>query len=120
MAGIIPAPPNDKTPSDSTIQIIAIFGLSQQADTETFTSRLKVAVTELRLAGREQLAVLSSSSLILDGEVGHSKRKYGDSMLENYLTQLEDNSRLILLIADKGVNSTWTRTCVAHVSLFYR
>lgn len=108
-----------KPTSHSTVKTIAIIGLSEQVPVNEFASQLEAAVTDLGLQGDEKLVLLSSSSIVLDGEARSANHKYGESMLENYLAQLEENSGLLLFLATCSDEVSWVRTCVSHVSVLF-
>lgn len=102
---------------DSTIQTIAIVPLSPLIPASEFARHLTKAIGSLHLAAGVDPPILTASTMKISPSI-QATEMYGESVLENYLSQIEDNAPLVLYVADSAtVTTSWSKTCVAHVSL---
>jgi CRP-like cAMP-binding protein len=102
---------------DSTIHTVAIVPISPKVVGKEFARSLARAICELRLAGEARPPILDAYGL-RKSLPAQSTAIYGESILENYLFQVEDNAPLVLYLADEAVSgyTAWSKICVAHVS----
>jgi hypothetical protein len=101
--------------NDSTIQTIAIVPTSPSVPAEDFAHGLSTAIADIGLTGAKP-PVLSPANL-KKALSARTTGLYGESVLENYLLQIEDNAPLVLYLADHSKDTMWSKTCAAHVSL---
>lgn len=105
---------------DSTIQTVAIVPLSTMVPASEFARHLQRAIGDLHLAGDVKPPILTASTMKISPSI-QATAMYGESVLENYLSQIEDNAPLVLYVADNAtVTTSWSKTCVSHVSLVNR
>ncbi|KAJ9602170.1 phosphatidylcholine and lysophosphatidylcholine phospholipase [Cladophialophora chaetospira] len=105
-----------KDNDDSTIQTVAIVPVSPSVSGADFAQNLAEAIHVLRLAGDSKPPILSHS-VLKRSLPEQTTAMYGDSILENYLFQIEDNARLVLYLAEDSGTTAWSKTCVAHADI---
>lgn len=102
---------------------VTVLPLSIDVPTERFVSQLLTAFVDLRIYDKDSAISVNIASVMMSsvGENGYTST--GRVFLEDYLTQLEENTELSILIGDHNPDSTWNDVCLAHVryiSLFLR
>ena len=93
--------------SNVNLKTIAILPVTAIVPVAEFTDRLKAA---LELIGAS-VSLLNTASVM--GKLGrHAFTRLGRLKLINWLADQEEHFRLVLYVADGGVNSPWTQRCV--------
>jgi predicted acylesterase/phospholipase RssA/CRP-like cAMP-binding protein len=107
-----------KSNDDSTIQTIAIVPISASVPVKVFARHLVQAIKDLGLAKAKELPVLCDPSLKSSLSVtSQSSSIYRDSILENYLLQVEDNAPLVIYLANDYGMTSWSTKCCAHADV---
>jgi CRP-like cAMP-binding protein len=62
---------------------------------------------------------LLNQERVLENLGRHAFNRMGKLKLTGYLAELEEKWDMVLYVADTGVNSPWTQTCISQVRLFF-
>lgn len=104
----------ERDQSDTTIQTITIVSVSPGIAIQEFVRNLGTAIDDLRLAGDDRTAVVTSSS-VLNSVGGYKKGKFTRSTLDGYLELVEHYCRIVLYVVNYDDESAWAKSCAAHV-----
>ncbi|KAF9436853.1 phosphatidylcholine and lysophosphatidylcholine phospholipase [Entomortierella beljakovae] len=97
----------DSAINNSNLRTIGIIPVSSNAPLDEFSSRLKGA-----LIGIESSCTLLNQSTVMNVLGKHAFAKIGKLKLDNWLNEQEEMSQIVLYMADGGLTSPWTQTCI--------
>ncbi|KAK9361485.1 hypothetical protein V1504DRAFT_451696 [Lipomyces starkeyi] len=97
------------TPKSGNFRTVAVVPVTSGLPVKEFGERLAKAFTLLG-----QTNVTLDQAAILKHLGRHSFNKFGKLKLSGYLTDLEERYQMVLYVADTGISSPWTVTCISQ------
>ncbi|KAF9282674.1 phosphatidylcholine and lysophosphatidylcholine phospholipase [Mortierella alpina] len=97
----------DSAINNSNLRTIGIMPVSSTVPVAEFADRLKAA-----LVGIGSTATLLNHSTVMNLLGKHAFTKIGKLKLDNWLNEQEEMSQIVLYLADGGLTSPWTQTCI--------
>ncbi|KAG0039935.1 phosphatidylcholine and lysophosphatidylcholine phospholipase [Podila clonocystis] len=97
----------DSAINNSNLRTIGIMPVSSNVSIAEFADRLKAA-----LIGIGSTATLLNHSVVMNLLGKHAFTKIGKLKLINWLNEQEEMSQIVLYLADGGLTSPWTQTCI--------
>ncbi|KAG0335656.1 phosphatidylcholine and lysophosphatidylcholine phospholipase [Podila horticola] len=97
----------DSAINNSNLRTIGIMPVSSNVSIAEFADRLKAA-----LIGIGSTATLLNHSVVMNLLGKHAFTKIGKLKLDNWLNEQEEMSQIVLYLADGGLTSPWTQTCI--------
>ncbi|KAF9936096.1 phosphatidylcholine and lysophosphatidylcholine phospholipase [Mortierella alpina] len=97
----------DSAINNSNLRTIGIMPVSSTVPVAEFADRLKAA-----LVGIGSTATLLNHSTVMNLLGKHAFTKIGKLKLDNWLNEQEEMSQIVLYLADGGLTSLWTQTCI--------
>ncbi|KAF8980826.1 phosphatidylcholine and lysophosphatidylcholine phospholipase [Haplosporangium bisporale] len=97
----------DSAINNSNLRTIGIMPVSSNVSIAEFADRLKAA-----LIGIGSTAILLNHSVVMNLLGKHAFTKMGKLKLDNWLNEQEEMSQIVLYLADGGLTSPWTQTCI--------
>ncbi|KAG0337649.1 phosphatidylcholine and lysophosphatidylcholine phospholipase [Podila humilis] len=97
----------DSAINNSNLRTIGIMPVSSNVSIAEFADRLKSA-----LVGIGSTATLLNHSIVMNLLGKHAFTKIGKLKLDNWLNEQEEMSQIVLFLADGGLTSPWTQTCI--------
>jgi len=97
----------DSAINNSNLRTIGIMPVSSSVAIVDFADRLKAALVSIG-----STCTLLNQSTVMNQLGKHAFTKIGKLKLDNWLTEQEEMSQTVLYIADGGLTSPWTQTCV--------
>ncbi|KAF9214459.1 phosphatidylcholine and lysophosphatidylcholine phospholipase [Podila verticillata] len=97
----------DSAINNSNLRTIGIMPVSSNVSIAEFADRLKAA-----LIGIGSTATLLNHSVVMNLLGKHAFTKMGKLKLDNWLNEQEEMSQIVLYLADGGLTSPWTQTCI--------
>ncbi|KAG0214648.1 phosphatidylcholine and lysophosphatidylcholine phospholipase [Mortierella sp. GBA30] len=97
----------DSAINNSNLRTIGIMPVSSTVPVADFADRLKAA-----LVGIGSTASLLNHSTVMSLLGKHAFTKIGKLKLDNWLNEQEEMSQIVLYVADGGLTSPWTQTCI--------
>ncbi|KAK3828550.1 MAG: hypothetical protein J3Q66DRAFT_376564 [Benniella sp.] len=97
----------DSAINNSNLRTIGIMPVSSSVAIVDFADRLKAALVSIG-----STCTLLNQSTVMNQLGKHAFTKIGKLKLDNWLTEQEEMSQIVLYLADGGLTSPWTQTCV--------
>ncbi|KAF9428692.1 phosphatidylcholine and lysophosphatidylcholine phospholipase [Podila epigama] len=97
----------DSAINNANLRTIGIMPVSSDVSIAEFADRLKAA-----LIGIGSTATLLNHSIVMNLLGKHAFTKIGKLKLDSWLNEQEENSQIVLYLADGGLTSPWTQTCI--------
>ncbi|ORZ20906.1 hypothetical protein BCR41DRAFT_303550 [Lobosporangium transversale] len=97
----------DSAINNSNLRTIGILPVSPNVPVNEFADRLKAA-----LVGIGSTCTLLNHSTVMNLLGKHAFAKIGKLKLDNWLTEQEETAQIVLYLADGGLTSPWTQTCI--------
>ncbi|KAK9235170.1 hypothetical protein V1525DRAFT_410722 [Lipomyces kononenkoae] len=97
------------TPKSGNFRTVAVVPVTSGLPVKEFGDKLAKAFTVIG-----QTNVTLDQAAILKHLGRHSFNKFGKLKLSGYLTDLEDRYQMVLYVADTGISSPWTATCISQ------
>ncbi|KAG0255243.1 phosphatidylcholine and lysophosphatidylcholine phospholipase [Mortierella polycephala] len=97
----------DSAINNSNLRTIGIMPVSSNVPIANFAERLKAA-----LIGIGSTATLLNHSTVMSLLGKHAFSKIGKLKLDSWLNEQEEMSQIVLYLADGGLTSPWTQTCI--------
>ncbi|KAI1314315.1 phosphatidylcholine and lysophosphatidylcholine phospholipase [Mortierella claussenii] len=97
----------DSAINNSNLRTIGIVPVSSNVAVSEFADRLKAALISI---GSTSTLLNHSTVMNLLGK--HAFTKIGKLKLDNWLNEQEEMSQIVLYLADGGLTSPWTQTCI--------
>ncbi|MBW0461040.1 hypothetical protein O181_000755 [Austropuccinia psidii MF-1] len=89
------------------LKTVAIIPNAQDVPILEFAARLNEALEQMNATTK-----MLNQEAILSVLGRHAFSRFGKLKLAEWLTELEQKFRIVLYVADTGVNTPWTRTCI--------
>ncbi|KAG0055666.1 phosphatidylcholine and lysophosphatidylcholine phospholipase [Gryganskiella cystojenkinii] len=97
----------DSAINNSNLRTIGIIPVSSSVPVAEFADRLKAALISI---GSSSTLLNHSTVMSLLGK--HAFTKIGKLKLDNWLNEQEETAQIVLYLADGGLTSPWTQTCI--------
>ncbi|KAF9907513.1 phosphatidylcholine and lysophosphatidylcholine phospholipase [Linnemannia zychae] len=97
----------DSAINNSNLRTIGIVPVSSSVPVAEFADRLRAA-----LVGIGSTAILLNHSTVMSLLGKHAFSKIGKLKLDNWLNEQEEQAQIVLYLADGGLTSPWTQTCI--------
>ncbi|KAK3807115.1 MAG: hypothetical protein JOS17DRAFT_724756 [Linnemannia elongata] len=97
----------DSAINNSNLRTIGIMPVSSSVPVAEFADRLRSA-----LVGIGSTATLLNHSTVMSLLGKHAFTKIGKLKLDNWLNEQEEQAQIVLYLADGGLTSPWTQTCI--------
>ncbi|KAF9134353.1 phosphatidylcholine and lysophosphatidylcholine phospholipase [Mortierella sp. 14UC] len=97
----------DSAINNSNLRTIGIVPVSSSVPVAEFADRLRAA-----LVGIGSTATLLNHSTVMSLLGKHAFSKIGKLKLDNWLNEQEEQAQIVLYLADGGLTSPWTQTCI--------
>ncbi|KAG0369294.1 phosphatidylcholine and lysophosphatidylcholine phospholipase [Mortierella sp. AD032] len=97
----------DSAINNSNLRTIGIMPVSSSVPVAEFADRLRAA-----LVGIGSTATLLNHSTVMSLLGKHAFSKIGKLKLDNWLNEQEEQAQIVLYLADGGLTSPWTQTCI--------
>ncbi|KAF8943835.1 phosphatidylcholine and lysophosphatidylcholine phospholipase [Haplosporangium gracile] len=97
----------DSAINNSNLRTIGIMPVSSSVPVAEFADRLRSA-----LIGIGSTATLLNHSTVMSLLGKHAFTKIGKLKLDNWLNEQEEQAQIVLYLADGGLTSPWTQTCI--------
>ncbi|KAG0272244.1 phosphatidylcholine and lysophosphatidylcholine phospholipase [Linnemannia exigua] len=97
----------DSAINNSNLRTIGIMPVSSSVPVAEFADRLRAA-----LVGIGSTATLLNHSTVMSLLGKHAFSKIGKLKLDNWLNEQEAQAQIVLYLADGGLTSPWTQTCI--------
>ncbi|KAF9094355.1 phosphatidylcholine and lysophosphatidylcholine phospholipase [Mortierella sp. GBA35] len=97
----------DSAINNSNLRTIGIMPVSSSVPVAEFADRLRSA-----LVGIGSTATLLNHSTVMSLLGKHAFSKIGKLKLDNWLNEQEEQAQIVLYLADGGLTSPWTQTCI--------
>ncbi|GJJ73996.1 lysophospholipid hydrolase [Entomortierella parvispora] len=97
----------DSAINNSNLRTIGIIPVSSSVPVAEFADRLKAA-----LIGIGSTSTLLNHSTVMSLLGKHAFTKIGKLKLDNWLNEQEETAQIVLYLADGGLTSPWTQTCI--------
>lgn len=97
----------DSAINNSNLRTIGIMPVSSSIPVAEFADRLRSA-----LVGIGSTATLLNHSTVMGLLGKHAFTKIGKLKLDNWLNEQEEQAQIVLYLADGGLTSPWTQTCI--------
>ncbi|KAG0367532.1 phosphatidylcholine and lysophosphatidylcholine phospholipase [Gamsiella multidivaricata] len=97
----------DSAINNSNLRTIGIIPVSSNVAVSEFADRLKTA-----LLGIGSTCTLLNHSTVMNLLGKHAFTKIGKLKLDSWLNEQEEMSQIVLYLADGGLTSPWTQTCI--------
>lgn len=93
--------------NNANLKTVAILPVHSLVPIAEFSEKLRESLTLL-----EAPSALLNTSTVMNRMGKHAFSRIGRLKLMSWLSEIEDRHRLVLYVADGGVNSPWTQRCV--------
>ncbi|KAF9111573.1 phosphatidylcholine and lysophosphatidylcholine phospholipase [Mortierella sp. AM989] len=97
----------DSAINNTNLRTIGIIPVSTNVPINEFADRLRKA-----LIGIGSSCILLNQSTVMNLLGRHAFAKIGKLKLDNWLNEQEELSQIVLYLADGGLTSPWTQTCI--------
>ncbi|KAG0247116.1 phosphatidylcholine and lysophosphatidylcholine phospholipase, partial [Actinomortierella ambigua] len=97
----------DSAINNSNLRTVGILPVSSCVPVTEFADRLRAA-----LIGIGSSATLLNHSIVMGLLDKHAFTKIGKLKLDSWLNEQEEMSQIVLYLADGGLTSPWTQTCI--------
>ncbi|KAF9206031.1 phosphatidylcholine and lysophosphatidylcholine phospholipase [Haplosporangium sp. Z 27] len=97
----------DSAINNSNLRTIGIIPVSTNVPVNEFADRLKSALISIG-----STCTLLNQSTVMNLLGRHAFAKIGKLKLDNWLNEQEEMSQIVLYLADGGLTSPWTQTCI--------
>ncbi|CAO3617752.1 unnamed protein product [Mucor fragilis] len=94
---------------------VGVIPVNNNVPIMAFAERLKLALTDS--VGAECALINSAIAAASLGE--HASCRYEQPQLATWLTELEQDGRIVLCVADSGERSVWTKTCLQQADCIF-
>ena len=103
--------PIDYAKSNANLRTVGIIPICANVPLMEFAERLRDALE--RLSGVS--TILLNNVTVLNVMGRHAFSRMGKFKLNNWLTDQEEKYRIVLYVADGGMNAPWTQSCIRQV-----
>lgn len=93
------------------LKTVGILPVTAGVPVSEFAERLRAALE--RSVGASTVLLNSATVTAVTGK--HAFSRMGKLKLTNWLAELEEKAKIVLYLADSGVTSQWTKTCIRQV-----
>ncbi|KAF9999477.1 phosphatidylcholine and lysophosphatidylcholine phospholipase [Entomortierella chlamydospora] len=97
----------DSAINNSNLRTVGIIPVSSNVPVNEFAERLRNA-----MIGIGSTCTLLNQSTVMNILGKHAFSKIGKLKLDNWLNEQEEMSQIVLYLADGGLTSPWTQTCI--------
>jgi lysophospholipid hydrolase len=105
-------PSNNRKADNENLKTVAILPTRSDVPVAEFSEQLQASLLGLQVSVKNILTATVSAHL---GR--HAFTKLGRLKLMSWLSEQEETHRLVIYVADGGVNSPWTQRCIRQVSI---
>ncbi|CAG8775359.1 28060_t:CDS:1 [Racocetra persica] len=99
--------------NNTNLKTVCILPVNENVPVTEFAEKLKYA---LERSGETATLLNQTSVVPVMGK--HVFTQMGRLKLISWLAEQEEKSRIVLYLADGGLNSSWTQTCIRQVFCF--